>query len=80
MAIDNDNVDRNSTIPPGFKLISMWGGHSGAVTSVAWSPDGSRVASGSNDQTVKLWEAETGVPAPWALGQPPACDGAAGGE
>lgn len=35
-------------------------GHSGAVQSVAFSPDGQKVASGSGDETIKLWNATTG--------------------
>ncbi|CAN9182999.1 unnamed protein product [Alternaria alternata] len=36
-------------------------GHSGGVTSVVFSPDGQTVASGSYDETVKLWDASTGA-------------------
>jgi WD40 repeat protein len=33
-------------------------GHSLEVNAVAWSPDGSRVASGGNDHAVQVWQAE----------------------
>ena len=36
-----------------------WEGHS-SVYAVAWSPDGSKVASGSYDNTVRVWDAGTG--------------------
>ena len=35
-------------------------GHSGQVQSVGWSPDGNRIATGSYDRTVKVWDAATG--------------------
>ena len=36
-------------------------GHSGFVFSVAYSPDGKHVVSGSADNTVKVWDAQTGT-------------------
>ena len=36
-------------------------GHSGLLYSVVFSPDGKHVASGSADNSVKIWSAETGA-------------------
>jgi WD40 repeat protein len=41
-------------------------GHESAVFSVAFSPDGQRIVSGSLDKTLRLWDANTGK----AIGQP----------
>ena len=35
-------------------------GHSDPVLSVAYSPDGKHIVSGSEDLTVKVWDSQTG--------------------
>ena len=35
-------------------------GHSDSVFSVAYSPDGKHIVSGSRDNTVKIWDAQSG--------------------
>ncbi|CCA76377.1 related to WD40-repeat protein (notchless protein) [Serendipita indica DSM 11827] len=41
-------------------------GHQRSVTAVSFSPDGTRIVSGSWDRTIRQWDAETGQP----LGEP----------
>ncbi len=41
-------------------VISIYRGHTMRVTTVAWSPDGSYIASGSLDKTVQIWAANSG--------------------
>ena len=42
------------------------GGHEGPVSSAAFSPDGKRIVTASEDKTARLWDAETGEP----IGEP----------
>ena len=41
---------------PDPHLLYTYRGHSGDVWAVAWSPDGKRIASGSYDKTVQVWQ------------------------
>jgi eukaryotic-like serine/threonine-protein kinase len=43
------------------KRIFAYAGHQGSMNFVAWSPDGTRIASGGDDQTVQVWDAMTGA-------------------
>jgi WD40 repeat protein len=38
----------------------LFAGHTDAVTSVAFSPDGTRILTGSSDKTARLWDVATG--------------------
>ena len=44
----------------GGPVTSPLRGHTGGIRSVVFSPDGTRVASGSDDRTVRIWDSETG--------------------
>jgi WD40 repeat protein len=42
-------------------MLQTLEGHSASVRSVAFSPNGKQVVSGSNNNTVRLWDAATGA-------------------
>ena len=44
----------------GYKVGNPLQGHTSFVTSVAFSPDRRYIVSGSNDRTIRLWDAQTG--------------------
>jgi len=46
--------------PLGFKLRHTLQGHEDTLTRIAWSPHGRIIASASVDNTVRLWDTETG--------------------
>ncbi len=60
--------ERSQTRPAMTNIVAIWHGtdrsasptrlvgHRGPVTSVAWTPDGTRVLSGSWDRSVRIWD------------------------
>jgi len=42
------------------RALQQYAGHTSAVTSLDWSPDGSKIASSSTDNTVCVWDPATG--------------------
>jgi WD40 repeat protein len=44
----------------GDTVAGPFKGHTNSVSSVAFSPDGMRIVSGSHDQTIRVWDAHTG--------------------
>lgn len=49
-----------ASVPVQAATISAYHGHTSTVFAVAWSPDGIRMVSGGNDNTLQVWNAITG--------------------
>jgi len=58
--VNNDYVPGDAVVP-GVKLRHTLRGHTDVITRLAWSPDGRLLASGSGDNTVRVWNAATGT-------------------
>ena len=54
---DNDEQDG---LPPGVRRLRSLEGHQDKVTSVAFDPAGTTLVSGSEDGTIRFWDAESG--------------------
>lgn len=52
----------NPTAPTAHGLLGAYTGHGGSVSAVAYSPDGSRLASGGDDGVVRVRDAGSGEP------------------
>ena len=57
---DDDGRIRFICAQTGEKILCPLRGHGRKVMSVSWSPDGTRLASGSVDKTVLIWDAASG--------------------
>ncbi|KAJ6536490.1 WD40-repeat-containing domain protein [Mycena vulgaris] len=59
----SNSVNDVAFSPDGTGVMKMEG-HTDQVLSVAFSPDGAGIMSGSDDMTVRIWDATTGAKAP----------------
>lgn len=55
-----DSSQQETEAEPGPEPLYVLQGHTGDVNGIAFSPDGTMLASGSSDDTVILWDMETG--------------------
>lgn len=58
--IEAENFSIEAQPPQTWKCLRTLKGHSGSVNTIAISPDGQTLASGSQDRTVSLWNLKTG--------------------
>ena len=59
-AADSENKNSELSIPTGFKLRHTLQGHSDIITQIAWSKEGDEIATASKDNTIRIFNVETG--------------------
>ena len=60
-SLDSQTGDnRRTSLSPSVSRLRTLQGHGGKVWSIAFSPDSQRLATGSEDQTIRLWDLQTG--------------------
>ena len=42
--------------PPQLQPVGTLAGHSDDINAVAWNPDGQRIATGSDDDSIRIWD------------------------
>jgi small GTP-binding protein len=55
-----DLIKINGSPIPGINLINVLKGHSDTINQLVWSPDGNYLASPSEDDSIRIWDSNTG--------------------
>ena len=59
--LTNANRSAAEHVTSDVNLLMTLEGHSSSINAVVWSPDGKHIASSSDDKTVRVWDAATGM-------------------
>ncbi|HEX3641162.1 MAG TPA: hypothetical protein VHV10_07720 [Ktedonobacteraceae bacterium] len=54
------NVAACKVQPGACQPLRIYQGHKGPIEALSWSPDGTKIASASDDGTVRIWDVQTG--------------------
>jgi len=59
-ALENGSIAIISLREVPHRIVQTFSSHTGAVLAIAWSPDSTKLASGSSDKTARVWDVATG--------------------